>query len=219
LNIYGYIYLIRNRVNGKVYIGQTTQAIESRWNQHKREACGVRSNAHLYCAMRKHGIESFDIVCLHQAFSKSELDEMECRAIFTHDSMNPDFGYNRTEGGANGKRCDATRKKLSESHMGQKRSDESRRKQSQSLMGHPSGIKGKKHSEATREKMSESHKGNTYCLGNKLSEAHRRKISDAVKGENHPNYGKKLSETTLQRMREARLRRKQEASPALRWGD
>ncbi|MBB5066139.1 NUMOD3 domain-containing DNA-binding protein [Granulicella mallensis] len=218
MNIYGYIYLVRNRINGKVYIGQTARTIEHRWKQHKKEARAVRSNAHLYCAMRKHGLESFDIVCLHQAFSKAELDDMERRAIFTHDSMNPDFGYNRTEGGANGKRSDETCKKLSESHMGHKRSDESRRKQSQSLMGHPSWSKGKKLTEATRQKMSDSQKGNTYCLGNKLTEAHRRKISDAVKGENHPNFGKKLSETTRQKMREARLRRKSEASPALIWG-
>ena len=34
----GYIYKITNKVNGKVYIGQTITTVQRRWNQHKRNA-------------------------------------------------------------------------------------------------------------------------------------------------------------------------------------
>ena len=34
----GYIYKITNRVNNKVYIGQTRRTIEIRWKQHIKAA-------------------------------------------------------------------------------------------------------------------------------------------------------------------------------------
>lgn len=33
-NIYGVIYLLTNKINKKKYVGQTTYAIEKRWNGH-----------------------------------------------------------------------------------------------------------------------------------------------------------------------------------------
>ena len=33
----GFVYIIRNTVNDKVYIGQTTQSIEERFKQHLRK--------------------------------------------------------------------------------------------------------------------------------------------------------------------------------------
>jgi len=34
----GLIYIIKNKCNNKIYIGQTTRTLESRWSQHKRAA-------------------------------------------------------------------------------------------------------------------------------------------------------------------------------------
>ena len=34
----GYIYKITNTINNKVYIGQTTQTVETRWKQHQRSS-------------------------------------------------------------------------------------------------------------------------------------------------------------------------------------
>ena len=38
----GYIYKIRNLVNNKYYIGQTTQELEERWRQHKQKNSNCR---------------------------------------------------------------------------------------------------------------------------------------------------------------------------------
>lgn len=36
LKSYGVIYIIKNKSNGKTYIGQTTGRVQARWNAHKR---------------------------------------------------------------------------------------------------------------------------------------------------------------------------------------
>lgn len=47
------IYCIRNRKNGRVYIGQTTKSIRSRWGQHKRARPEVRAKLKAAHARRK----------------------------------------------------------------------------------------------------------------------------------------------------------------------
>ena len=57
-----YIYKITNTINNKVYIGKTVASIEERWKEHchdyKRHRCEKRP---LYAAMRKYGVEHFQI--------------------------------------------------------------------------------------------------------------------------------------------------------------
>ena len=36
--VYGIVYLIINKVNGKMYVGQTTQKLNNRWGRHKIDA-------------------------------------------------------------------------------------------------------------------------------------------------------------------------------------
>lgn len=95
---FGYVYLVRNSVNGKVYIGKTTQAIRTRWVQH----CSVSKNRDrsiLHNAIRKYGRDAFTVVELGRAFTENELNEMERRCIWSHDSTNRAVGYNLTAGG------------------------------------------------------------------------------------------------------------------------
>lgn len=58
----GYIYCIENKINQKKYVGKTIRTIEERFNEHKRELKLTRSKDKLlYKAIKKHGIENFEI--------------------------------------------------------------------------------------------------------------------------------------------------------------
>ena len=93
----GYIYKVTNKVNGKIYIGQTTCSTEERWKHHIYNANSGVSQYQLYQAMRKYGIESFMVETLEE-ISNQHLDERECYWIKFFDSYKR--GYNMTEGGS-----------------------------------------------------------------------------------------------------------------------
>ncbi len=74
----GIIYIIRNIVNYKIYIGQTIHTLQSRWNSH---LSAFRSNNNskswaLYGAFEKYGIENFVIVQFKDC-DDDKLDEIE----------------------------------------------------------------------------------------------------------------------------------------------
>jgi len=85
------IYKIENIINGKIYIGQSTN-IPTRWARHKKEA----SNIHLKNSIEKHGIENFNFTILEEC-PYERLDEREIFYISKYDSYNK--GYNKTTGG------------------------------------------------------------------------------------------------------------------------
>lgn len=95
--IKGYIYKIINRINNKVYIGQTKYTIEHRWNQHLRAYREGRQYS-LYKAIHKYGLENFSIEQLEEV-SVDKLDEREIFWIAKYDSFKN--GYNMTIGGQN----------------------------------------------------------------------------------------------------------------------
>lgn len=94
----GYIYIIKNTNNNKVYIGQTSRTIQARWNQHINAALrGEEQGIILYNAMRKYGIESFYIAKLEEC-DIAQLDEREIYWISYYNSITPN-GYNIRAGG------------------------------------------------------------------------------------------------------------------------
>lgn len=92
------IYKITNKINGKVYIGQTIHSLEARWKRHLKCAKdGV--DTHLYQAIRKYGEDNFvpEIIC--EAKTKNELNILETYYIQEYDSIH--LGYNMVDGGNN----------------------------------------------------------------------------------------------------------------------
>lgn len=90
-----YIYQITNQINGKVYVGKTENSIEKRFKEHCLEASKNRSEKRpLYAAMRKYGIENFQIELLE------ETDIPEEREVFWIEQKRSfKNGYNATLGG------------------------------------------------------------------------------------------------------------------------
>lgn len=97
----GFIYKITNKVNNKVYIGQTRYTVESRWRQHKKNFNFEHRQQPLYLAFAKYGLENFDIEQVEEV-PVAQLDEREIYWIAYYDSFRS--GYNATIGGQGHKR-------------------------------------------------------------------------------------------------------------------
>jgi group I intron endonuclease len=93
----GQIYIIRNEVNNKAYIGKTTRTITLRFNEHLNAAKNG-SQCPIHAAIRKYGQENFSIACLAQG-TGNRLNELEKRFIVEHHTSVRDHGYNLTDGG------------------------------------------------------------------------------------------------------------------------
>ena len=92
-----YIYQITNNVTHDCYVGKTVIGISQRFSSHKYNAKKNKSQAHLYRAMRKYGIENFNVIEIDQASNIQELNEKE---ILWIKKINP--RYNMTQGGDGG---------------------------------------------------------------------------------------------------------------------
>lgn len=86
------VYKITNRLNGKIYIGQTKQTIEKRFVQHSK------TDSPLGKAMRQCGIENFTIEVIEYCENQEHLNEQERFWIKTLNCKVPN-GYNLADGG------------------------------------------------------------------------------------------------------------------------
>lgn len=158
--------MIRCKVNGKCYIGQSTN-IKSRWYTHKYN---LRHNKHSSKEMNKdwntYGEDNFEFKII-QRCTKDELEELEKK--YTKEFKAYNEGYNRIIGGH---------------REGYVYTEEQKKKVGESVSGEKNGFYGKQHTEETKKKISEKKKG----VGR--SEETKKKISEGIKGENNPFYGK-----------------------------
>lgn len=90
----GYIYKIENKINGKVYIGQTKNP-RKRWHDHK--ACGKNGSRKqrnkMYDDMKKYGVDNFRFSIIEECETLS-MGDRETYWIMKYDAQNPDNGYN-----------------------------------------------------------------------------------------------------------------------------
>ena len=166
-----YVYLLRNLVNNKVYIGQTKDPVR-RCSAHFYIA--RKGNARpLYASIRKHGEANFAFEILEEC-ADAAINEREEHWVAHFDSFNAEKGYNLTSGGrqhfqfseetreklrqkATGHRhSQATLEKIGEASRNRVRSEAEREKHSARLKGKPSFFKGKRHSEESLQKIREA---------------------------------------------------------------
>ena len=89
------IYMHRNLINHKVYIGQTRDKLSRRF----KGGYGYRSSPHFYASIQKYGWDNFEHIILEQNLTADEANEREKFWIATFHSDNEQFGYNLTPGG------------------------------------------------------------------------------------------------------------------------
>jgi group I intron endonuclease len=97
-----FIYKITNKINGKIYIGQTTKSIERRFIQHKTSARNKSISTPLTNAIKKYGEENFIIEQIDTANDIEKLNEKEIYWINILKSKDRSIGYNLKDGGLNG---------------------------------------------------------------------------------------------------------------------
>ena len=189
------IYMIKNKINGNIYIGQAADIYE-RWKEHiSLLRRGKHINNHLQRAWNKYGSDNFEFSIVEEC-SENALNDREIYWIAEYDSYHN--GYNQTLGGGGVrgfKHDEETKQRISESLKGEnapwygkQRSEETKVKVGQASKerwsnpeNHP--MYGKHHTKESKEKMSKSHKGKT------LTDEHKAKLSKASSGENNPMYG------------------------------
>jgi group I intron endonuclease len=167
------IYKATNKINGKIYIGLTTQTLDFRKYKHKSDSESMRKNRVFNKAIRKYGWDSFIWEIIDTAESVKELKEKEMFWIEHFNSYvlaEKSNGYNMTRGGDGSEgllHSEESKKKMKQNHANFKKEN------------HPQW--GMKFSEERKRKLSEIRKGK-------------------YTGEKHPFYGKKLSDSHKQNM-------------------
>lgn len=94
----GIIYKITNKINNKIYIGLTNNPLSERWRAHKAQSSSG-NDKHLYCSMRKYGVENFSIEQIDESDDFEILGKKERYWIDYYSSYKPNKGYNLTRGG------------------------------------------------------------------------------------------------------------------------
>jgi len=178
------IYKVENKINGKIYIGQTTTSLNDRMKRHYKDM-RHGSDVYFHRALRKYDKNDFEWSIIDSANSIDELNELEIMYIKKYNSFidwDGCNGYNMTEGGNNSSPSMKTRKILREYAIEQFKN------------GHPN--KGKTYEEIFGSEKSKEIKVklSQINLGRTLTDEHREKIRQG-------NLGKTVTEEFRERMR------------------
>jgi group I intron endonuclease len=95
--MYGIIYCVRNKINGKRYVGQTVRTLSRRKLLHEK----CEDSYPFHRALKKYGKQNFTWKILIKC-KISELDKYEKRFIKKFKTRKQEYGYNLTLGGKGG---------------------------------------------------------------------------------------------------------------------
>ena len=83
------VYLHRNKINHKCYVGQTCQKPEDRWG---KNGWHYRDQQYFYRAIQKYGWDNFDHLILEDDIPAEKIDERECYWAGYYHALAPE-GY------------------------------------------------------------------------------------------------------------------------------
>lgn len=202
------VYIHRNKINNKAYIGIAKGNPEHRWGQNGKKY-KQDSQPVFYNAIQKYGWDNFEHIVwdtnlTHKAAKHIEkilitLFKTNCRLY-----KNPEYGYNETNGGdgtSGRKQSEETRKKMSQNRKGKYTKENSywygKHISEETKEKLRFANKGKQLSEETKKKMSRSHTGMIF------SEEHRKNLSIANQKETAGFHGHHHTEETKQKQKES----------------
>jgi len=172
---YGIIYMIRNIINDKKYIGQTIKKINERSTWLEESILrNYNGNPHLINSIKKYNFKNFERKIIDIGHNQKDLDEKEEYYIQKYNTLDPNYGYNLKHGGSHGKHTKKTKKKISEklkgkNHykfektyeevFGEKKAKELKNQISKAVSGENNPMFGKKHTIKSKKQMSKNKKG------------------------------------------------------------
>lgn len=118
------VYVLINKINGKVYVGVTRKTLFERCNF----GWGYVNNKPFFADTRKYGWDNIEQNIFAQHLTKEEAFNMEKFLISKFRDQNPDSVYNLDAGGEHGKHCDSTIEILREKNVGRIVTEEARMK-------------------------------------------------------------------------------------------
>lgn len=198
----GIIYMIECKINGKKYIGQTTNDIKTRWCGHLSRS-KFNTETLLPCAIKELGEKNFTISQIDEGSSQHELDELERFYIEKYKTFGEN-GYNMTSGGdCGGKMSDIVKEKLRIKATGKHHTKETKEKLRQANLGKKQSpetiakriekLKGQKVIDTSN--MSKAQLGNKNFLGKHHSEETKEKLRIKAVGRSH-------SQKTIEKLKE-----------------
>lgn len=150
------VYMHVNKINGKRYIGITSQTPSSRW----KGGLGYKKQRRFFSAIVSYGWNNFDHIILRDNLSKEEAEKMEFELIQEYHSNDLRYGYNIENGGVTNKLSDEQKEHLRHINLGKHHSPETRKKMSDASMGASRAwLTGRHLTEETKKKMSASRSG------------------------------------------------------------
>lgn len=92
------VYIHKNKINGKVYVGVTSLKPEHRW---EKNGTGYENNKYFSNSISKYGWDDgFEHIIVAVGLTKEQACKMEIDLIAKYDSTNPKKGYNISPGGS-----------------------------------------------------------------------------------------------------------------------
>lgn len=176
-----YIYMHKNKINNKIYIGQTHQKPQKRWGSGNN----YKSCLKFYNAIQKYGWDNFEHIILYSNLSLEQANTIEQQLINKFHSTEDKYGYNLTSGGKNFVHNEITKQKISQankiSQKGKHWNENQRKIISKMFSGKGNPFYGKHHTNKTKQIIS-------------------KKLKGMFAGEKHPFYGKHHTEQTKEKI-------------------
>ena len=121
------IYLHKNLINNKIYIGQTKQFPPSK--RFGNSGNNYYKSPYFFHAIQKYGWNNFEHIYIEQVMTQEEADLVEQKWIKYYNSDNQLYGYNLSPGGAGTHNFTSeTIEKIRQANLGLKHSEEHKNK-------------------------------------------------------------------------------------------
>ena len=180
------VYCHENKINGKKYVGITSQGAEKRW----KNGHGYVSSPYFNSAVQKYGWDNFNHLILFDNLTEQEAKSKEQELIKDWNLRDRKRGYNLTDGG--------------DGVLGIFISEEKRKQMSECMKGEKHPFYGKKLSKEFREAISKGRRGI------KFSDTHRKHLSESHKGKSLSKEQKqKISDNSINKRKVICLETKQ----------